>query len=91
MNEAQIKTFLLWCLYAPIAVSSITAIALILCSIFHDIKTKKQLNRFEELYKQCAKKYGLDFAKKLYTGCTEPYIGLTKTIEVFEHHCNAEI
>lgn len=70
----------------PIGVA-ILLIILIVTDIVEGRKTKKQLAYFEELYKRCIKIYGVKFSQQLYDACREPWIGLAKTISVFEYHC----
>jgi hypothetical protein len=81
-------TLAMWAL--PVGVA-ILLIVLITMDIIEGRKTKLQLKRFEELYKKCIEMHGLPFANKLYDCCRHPlWIGLEKTIAVFEHHCGIQ-
>jgi hypothetical protein len=84
--QLDVITLAMWAL--PVGVT-ILLIAIIAIDVIEGKKTKSQMKRFEELYKKCIKMHGLAFAQKLYDACRNPlWIGLEKTIAVFEHHCD---
>ena len=58
--------------------------------IHDEVKTRKQLKYFGELYGKCIQIHGLEFSQRLYDGCRYPWIGMEKMIAVFEHHCGLE-
>ena len=72
----------------PVIVIGAFVVYLVVADIVHSIKLKEQQKRFAEVYQMCIDKHGLEFAKKVYDGCTKPlWIGMDKMIAVFEHHC----
>ena len=85
-NMELYVTLAMWAL--PVGISILLAI-LVITDIVEGRKSKKQMVRFKELYQACINKHGIEFAKKLYDACLEPWIGMDNVIKVFEHHCNA--
>ena len=90
MANASLPILVTLAMFAlPVGVG-ILLISIIIIDIVEGRKSKKQIKYFEELYKKCIEMHGLAFAQKLYDCCREPlWIGLEKTIAVFEHHCGA--